>query len=111
METINKLWGSEQVLYNGPTGYCMKILTLMPGFQSSLHFHPTKHETFLVVEGCCDLEVAGTTHRFVRGDFMVVPPGIQHRFKGVDGKCVIVESSTHHSDDDVIRIEPSKEIK
>src|SRR5216684_4232866 len=53
---VEKVWGSEQWLRNDDK-YCMKILTLKAGYQSSLHMHKVKVETFLVVSGAVKLEV------------------------------------------------------
>ena len=111
MQTISKLWGEERILWNDGIQYCMKVLTMQPGFQSSLHRHKVKHETFLVVHGCCDMEVNGKVRRFVQGDYQVIPPGTLHRFKAVDGVCTVVEASTPHWDDDVYREEDSRRIE
>lgn len=106
---IEKLWGWEDIVCNDI--YCMKMLYLRPGFQSSLHYHPVKDETFLIVNGCCDLEVGNDIRRMVPGDSQHLLPGMVHRFRAVNDGCMIVEASTPHSDSDVVRIEPSKEIK
>lgn len=109
-EIVKKLWGTEEVINND--FYSMKILTLLPGFQSSLHFHPVKDETMLVIAGECDMQVGlNEIRRMVRGEFQRILPGIPHRFKAINGKCVIVEAGTPHSDSDVVRLENSKEIK
>ena len=108
---VEKLWGYEDWLYNGDAGYCMKILELEPGFQSSLHYHPVKHETMLVVDGCCDMEWGGKIQRLVKGHCVILPPKMPHRFRAINGPCTIVEASSHHDDADVVRLEPSKEIK
>jgi len=106
---VEKLWGWEDIICNDI--YCMKMLHLNPGFQSSLHMHPIKDETFLVVDGCCDLEVDGAIRRMVPTSSHHLMPGVPHRFWAVNGPCTIVEASTPHSDDDVVRLEESKEIK
>lgn len=106
---VEKLWGHEEWIYNDE--YCMKTLVLKPGFQSSLHYHPVKHETFLVVQGECEIEVDDKTERMTPGQGHIIPPGTKHRFKAINGPCIVVEASTHHDDEDVVRIEESKEIK
>ena len=108
-ERVDKLWGFEDVLYNGD--YCIKVLNLNPDYQSSLHYHPTKHETFLVILGECDMQVGEVTKRFVRGDYQVIPPGTPHRFRAIGGLCLVVEASSHHDDADVVRIEESRELE
>jgi len=108
MTRIQKLWGFEDVLYN--VDYCMKVLNLNPDYQSSLHYHVVKHETFLVIYGECDLEFDNVTRQLDRGDYQVIPPGTKHRFRAINGLCIIAEASSHHSDDDVIRIDPSRAV-
>jgi len=51
-ELVKKVWGYERQIANFKhEGYCGKILTVIPGFQCSIHFHAVKHETFFVVRG------------------------------------------------------------
>ena len=115
---VEKVWGSEQWLRNDDK-YCMKILTLNPGYQSSLHMHKVKVETFLVVSGAVKLEVIkgyriGHDSREVKilrpMDHYTLTPYTPHRFTSIDGPAVIVEASTKHEDSDVFRLEESKQI-
>lgn len=115
---VKKLWGAEAWIENNPQ-YCMKVLLLKPNFQSSLHFHPIKRETFLAIEGLVNLEMypdgvdaPGQMH-LLRGwamDSMTIEPGVPHRFFTFDGAATVIEASTHHDDADVVRIEESREI-
>jgi mannose-6-phosphate isomerase-like protein (cupin superfamily) len=52
---VEKLWGQERILHND-SKYCMKELTINPGFKSSMHRHIVKEETFLVVAGIALVE-------------------------------------------------------
>jgi D-lyxose ketol-isomerase len=105
----DKLWGAEYWLHNGK--YCMKVLALEPGFQSSLHYHEKKEETFLVIAGAVVLESPpGVTHLLLPGDFYDLPPLTSHRFWTEDHPALIAEASTHHDDNDVVRLENSREI-
>ena len=104
---VSKLWGTERILHNGPD-YCMKVLTIEPGFQSSLHYHRQKRETFLVTEGLVLLELGLVRHFMSAGMHMTVEPGTVHRFCSGDRRCaVVIEASTEHREDDVVRLEPS----
>ena len=107
---VEKLWGHEEWIENNEK-YCMKVLVFQPGFQSSLHYHPIKHETMLVVSGECEMEVEGKVERLEAGQGHIIPPGTKHRFKAVNGPCIVVEASTHHEDSDCIRIEDSRRIE
>ena len=114
---VEKLWGSEEILVNGDR-YCAKLLFIRGGFRSSLHYHLVKDETFIAWDGVTALEVANTDGtyevRFLRArerDSVHLPPGVAHRFKAVTLTATILEVSTPHSDDDVVRIEPSAHIE
>ena len=117
-KTVTKVWGSEKWLHNDQK-YCMKILELNPGYQSSLHFHKLKTETFLVVAGTVRLEVikgyrVGMDSREVKIlkplDYYTLNPFTPHRFSTLDGPATIIEASTKHSDEDVYRLEQSRTI-
>lgn len=126
LKFVEKVWGHEQWLQDdggASTGYCGKILTLFKGYRGSLHYHPQKHETMYVNEGILELEIlepppgkpATPTQAFKYftlkpGDKIEIPPGVAHRMTcaSVDIPYVeIFEVSTPHSDDDVVRLEPS----
>ena len=110
---IEKLWGQERILHNDH-GYCMKELTLNLGWQSSMHKHVVKRETFMAVEGIVELEINGDTMRLnatvIGSDFVTIAPGQWHRFRALTSPCRIVEASTEHYDEDVVRREGSRQI-
>jgi len=110
VDRIQKKWGYEHVIVNNDK-YCCKVLQLMRGKQSSLHYHPKKDELFYIVFGHCTLEYGKRKRKLCEGNFQRLRPGVAHRFSlsrkaGVIG-CLIVEVSTKHDDSDVVRIEPS----
>jgi D-lyxose ketol-isomerase len=121
-EPVVKVWGSEEWITNNDK-YCGKLLAVNKGWQSSLHFHPVKHETFLALVGCVWLEYIpdsttafpyGTTTERVllRGwarDAVEIPPRTPHRFKAEIEDALVVEFSTTHSEEDVVRLEESRE--
>lgn len=110
VERIKKDWGYEHVIAND-NKYCLKVLQLTPGKQSSLHYHAKKDEMFLVVFGSCWLEVGKRRRHLIEGCFQRIRPGTPHRLsfpksqKGIG--CLLVEVSTIHDDSDVFRIEKS----
>lgn len=116
---VDKLWGQEEWIVNTPL-YCGKILRIDPGYQCSLHMHPVKTETFYVSDGCVQLELladrfngAAPTRLVLNwGESYTLNPGTYHRFSSLDPLgSKVIEFSTEHSDDDVVRLEDSKEIK
>lgn len=117
---VVKKWGSERWLHN-ESDYCMKILELQPEWQSSLHYHKKKQETFLVVSGRVKLEVmsgfqAPDQETRIRTIYLkpyqhhTLAPYTPHRFTAVDGPATIVEASSFHDDEDVFRLEESRKI-
>lgn len=118
---VEKLWGSESIL-NNDEDFCAKLLFLNQGFQCSLHYHPRKREIFICVAGKVKLEVqpfyktsvdsfdvTKTVYLQPYQHFML-ERGIPHRFTALTPTAVIVEASSFHSDDDVVRLEDSCEI-
>lgn len=104
-----KLWGGEYLITNTEL-YCAKYLVVNPGYQCSLHRHLVKDETFIVVEGGIQLECGDELLRMTHG-MRRVKPGTWHRFSNkMQHLAVILEVSTHHSDDDVERKEESRRL-
>lgn len=101
-----KLWGRELLFHNGD--YCHKLLMLNCGCASSLHLHPVKRETFLVIEGRVQLELGEEVLELEPFDAVTVQPGTAHRFRAITARALVVEASTCHSDNDVHRWENSK---
>lgn len=108
LKHVRKLWGREVWLVNSDL-YCAKHLYLDPGFACSLHRHPVKDETFLILSGNCLLEYGDSRREMVAYDRQRIAPGTWHRFSNPgDALCVILEVSTHHDEADVERCESSK---
>jgi rfaE bifunctional protein kinase chain/domain len=106
VEIVSKIWGYEKWLENNDR-YCSKILWLKKGYQCSLHYHKIKDEMFLVTQGHVKLELGNKIIHMMPGSFIRIPPGIKHRFGGVE-ESEILEISTHHSEKDSYRIEESR---
>jgi len=117
-KTVDKVWGQEVWLVNNER-YCAKLLHVNAGWQCSLHMHPIKKETFIVLDGGVCLEVAQSNIdsaplitkqiQLISGDSYTLEPNTFHRFFSyTDQPAVILEISSTHSDDDVIRLEDSR---
>jgi mannose-6-phosphate isomerase-like protein (cupin superfamily) len=120
---VGKVWGHEYWVLNTDK-YCMKILHLEPKFQCSLHYHNVKDETFIVLSGVVRLEYYDkyknpTPDLMPHTQVIILPsgtsfhvePGVAHRFSTAnDEPANILEVSTTHSDDDVVRLEESRKI-
>lgn len=109
LKVVEKVWGREVWIINEPE-YCAKFLFIKWGAKGSLHYHKEKKETFYCLSGQAGLHIDGR-------DYMLnevarpktIPPGTPHQIIGL-GKGInkILEISTHHSDEDVVRLSESK---
>ncbi len=104
---VPKVWGKEIWITN--RDYCGKILILNKGFQCSMHFHKKKDETFYVLKGKVLLELGSSKWVMNPGESLLIPPGAQHRFTGLENS-EILEFSTHHEDEDSYRITESRAV-
>lgn len=105
-ERVNKAWGWEEVIVNGPL-YCGKILHLDRLACSSLHYHREKEETFYVLAGLVKLQINGSTELLGKGQSATIKPKSPHRFTGVLDS-MIIEFSTEHREEDVVRMTASQ---
>ena len=109
IKIVNKVWGHEEWIVN-TNKYCGKKLVLKKDYQSSLHYHEIKDETFYVDEGKVLLELNSQQIIMNPGDAQRILPNQVHRFSGLKDS-VILEFSTEHNEDDVVRLEDSRKVK
>jgi len=112
MKVVPKIWGEERWIVNN-NEYCGKQLILKAGFQSSLHYHKNKFETFYIHFGkvLFELEQDDGIQKFILLPEAIVDIHSRriHRFTGLENS-VIFEFSTYHDDADVYRLEESKKV-
>ena len=104
---VPKVWGKEIWIVNEKE-YCAKFLVLRKGAQCSYHYHPKKKETFYALRGEAILTLEGED--YILNTFSpprTILPKQKHSFLGLKDS-VLLEVSTHHEDDDVIRLSNSK---
>jgi len=132
MKLIPKIWGFEKIITNS-SKYCGKILYIVKGHKTSLHYHKNKDETFYVQNGrvtiyyvdnhkgseienmvkSCDIKTfiaklyggADMVKKVIlkRGDSFHVKPGIAHQIFANEDG-ELFEFSTQHFDQDSHRI-------
>ncbi len=113
---VPKSWGYEKWLCNNDM-YCGKILFVAQGEMGSMHYHRKKHEDMYIQSGSIEMQfLAGVesetnvnkevveTILLEEGDSVHIPAFKPHRFMAVYD-TVIIETSTPHSDEDVVRID------
>ncbi len=108
IKVVPKVWGQEFWLVNNEF-YCLKKMIAKPKCLSSLHYHMEKDETWIVQKGVLKVEVGGVTHLLEPASMPLrVPKWSIHRFGAYGNEeCEFLEVSTHHDDEDVVRLEES----
>jgi len=103
---VPKVWGKELWLVNCRK-YCGKLLMLNKGSVSSYHYHMVKQETFYCLKGLVKLVIGEIEYQLTPDNSPItILPKEKHKFEGVTD-AVILEVSTMHRDDDVVRLTES----
>ncbi len=99
---INKPWGRE-IIFAHTREYIGKILVIVSGEATSLHYHKEKEETFYIDSGTGFIQLGSKKYFAEGGKVFQIPPGVPHRIVAVENVRVIEVSNGHL--DDVIYIE------
>jgi glycerol-3-phosphate cytidylyltransferase-like family protein/quercetin dioxygenase-like cupin family protein len=113
-EIENKVWGTEELLHNDR--YCIKIMTLKPKHQVSMHWHSMKTETFILIKGTLVIETINTQTAEKNITILTQPfssftlePDVPHTFYTEDEEDVVfIEGSTYDDPLDSYRLYPSR---
>ena len=104
---VEKPWGHEDWIYNGR--YCGKKLHVSKGKECSFHYYKVKDAVMHVESGKIQLTYGwdedlshAATITLTPDMAFHIPPGMWHKFAGIE-QSVITEFSTHHNDKDVVR--------
>jgi len=110
-KVVEKDWGREiWMVNNQEEDYCGKILQINQGYNTSLHFHFEKNETFYIKKGMlqvdfiCTLDGVPMTQILNEGDTLTINRGQPHQLIAYDGDVEFIEISTYHKDSDSLRI-------
>lgn len=104
-----KIWGEEIWLVNNDD-YCAKLLIVKKQHQCSFHMHKEKDETFVLQSGYVVMDVDYKERLMKPGQAVHIPPETYHRFAGLSDESVILEVSTHHSEEDSYRKTQSRHV-
>jgi mannose-6-phosphate isomerase-like protein (cupin superfamily) len=114
---VKKAWGTELIIEN-TTKYCAKLMTVVDRGVCSIHWHPEKEETFVLISGKLDvltinLDTGKHEHTMLEniGDSITIKPGTPHSFKRDRyhwGSTVFMECSTQDNAHDNVRISQSE---
>ena len=79
--------------------YCKKLIVMLPRQKHPYHFHKVKEETFQLLWGDMEIELAGKRSKMDVGDTFLVMPGQWHKFHTLDGAIIEEISTTHYNND------------
>jgi len=101
---VEKGWGYEKWIVN-TKDYCGKLLHVDEGKHCSWHYHHQKDETFYVQSGMLHVVLGSDAEEFILtpGDSLHIPPGTLHKFAALEDTDFF-EFSTHHDDEDTVRL-------
>ncbi len=107
---VEKPWGYE-LIWALTNLYCGKLLVVRAGHELSLQFHREKDESWYVLEGRAEIELAAagqkatSTEVVTPGAAFRFTPGTVHRIRALED-TTILEASTPQLDD-IVRLEDS----
>ena len=78
--TVQTLIGPNEEAPN----FAMRLFKVAPLAKTPLHTHAWEHEVF-VLQGEGIVVCEGKEHSFGRGDAILVPPEVEHRFRNIGG--------------------------
>ena len=100
------IWGSEDYIWNGR--YCGKKIRVFKGKTSEWAYHRVRDKVLYVEKGRLllsygwdDNESAAATLTMTPDMAFHIPPGMWHKFQGLE-ETQVLELGTHHSDKDVL---------
>jgi mannose-6-phosphate isomerase len=107
-QRVEKPWGHE-LIWALSDHYAGKLLSVDAGHALSLQFHREKDESWFVLEGRAELELAAAGEKVTSREVVTpgaafrITPGTVHRIRALED-TVILEVSTPHLED-VVRLE------
>jgi mannose-6-phosphate isomerase len=107
-ERVEKPWGYE-LIWALSEAYAGKVLSVNAGHELSLQFHREKDESWYVLEGRAELDLAAAGEKTTSSEVVTpgaafrIRPGTVHKIRALED-TVILEVSTPQLDD-VVRLE------
>jgi mannose-6-phosphate isomerase-like protein (cupin superfamily) len=102
---VEKPWG-RVVTYalNQPSS--VRVITVEPGRETSVHFHRMRDETWVVLDGGIELEIGETTTQARPGDEFVIPAEQPHRIRctGTERGRILEIAYGYTTEDDTQRL-------
>ena len=90
--TVNKPWGSFEIINKGKK-YTVKKIIVNQGGQLSLQSHEHRSEHWLIVEGNAEVIIKDQTYKLKENQHIFIPKGAKHRLSNNgDQKLIVIET-------------------
>lgn len=100
---VNKPWGYEYLLYSSKE-ISIWILKILKNQKTSMHCHPNKKTSLVLLEGEANLYTLDETINLKSGNAVIIDKGAFHRTSSEFGKDIIVmEIETPTNKNDIVR--------
>lgn len=86
---------------NVEQGYCGKFMFMFAGQTCPMHHHRIKHETFFIVKGRVEMELAGKKFIMEQGDRLIVDQNAKHAFTALEDSLILECSRADLVDDSI----------
>ena len=108
-EPITAAWGSLRWICNdridARAEQTFGLVTILPGQQNPLHYHPNCEELLYVLEGQCDHRYGDRTVQLSTGDLIRVPSGVHHNARNTGSEPLRLVVSFSSGDRQTVMVE------
>lgn len=100
-------WGSYSIIKENGL-YKIKIMTILPGEETSLQLHNYRNENWTIINGKADIQIEETKSVLTTGQSIYVPKKVKHKISNTDKEMLViieVQSGSKLDETDILRFE------
>ncbi|PPR54545.1 MAG: Acetolactate synthase isozyme 2 large subunit [Alphaproteobacteria bacterium MarineAlpha5_Bin6] len=103
---VRKPWGYEYIIYQNKN-ICVTILNIKKGHQTSMHCHPRKKTTLIVLDGKVITSNLIDKKILNNGDGVEIDKKVFHQTSAKNGDAIVMEIESPNMKQDLLRIKDS----
>ena len=100
---VNKPWGYEYLWFEN-SNVAIWLLSLNKGSSTSLHCHPKKRTSLIVLEGTVKCKLLDSEEVISKGSAIVLEPCVFHQTYGLSDNVILIEVETPPMKGDLVRM-------
>ena len=101
---VRKPWGHEYLLADS-ADYAVWFLRIQENSSTSLHCHPNKATTLIVLSGTVSIKTLSGSFSIGEGDVVEIPKGVFHQSSSGSSGVYLIEIETPNDKGDLLRLE------